>query len=113
MKIQCQIIQDFLDNLRDADVFQKRVYVNKSYQPLNGDNPRNATSFEIFFQASAVLQFEEGGEALLECGQSCGINRLSQPGTYEGSTTYTKRCNELSVFCNEHDLKIMPGVLGF
>jgi len=112
MRIKCKNLQDFMENLKGATVYQGRVYVNRSRMPV-GDNARSSTSFEVFFQASAVINFGDGGQALVESGQSCGIDRLTGDGGTEGSNIGQSLYRSLCEFCEEQGLSIMPGLLDF
>ena len=112
MRIKCENLEDFMENIQDAAVYQGYVYVNRSRMSLNGD-ARNATSFEVFFQASAVVNFGDGGQALVESGQSCGVDRLTGDGGAEGSDVGQNLYRQLVEFCEEQGLVVKPGMLDF
>lgn len=110
MKITTSKIDDFIRNLQDTGVFRSTVYYENSSRHLNGKTKRDATSFEVFYQASAVLEFEDG-QALLVCGIECGIDRTTGDGGLEGSNERQRIHERLSEYCQSVGLKLMPGVL--
>ena len=110
MKIICNHIEDFIENLRDAEVFRNVVYHERSDRPLNGKSKLDATSFQIIYQTSAILEFEDG-QALLACGLDCGIDRNTGDGGLDGSSARGAACDMLKRFCEEKGLRLLPGVL--
>lgn len=113
LKITCNTLADFLTNLRESkfSVFRNTVYVDRNSVPLNGTSKRDATSFEIFLKASAVLEFGDEGQALLQYGESCGIDRMTVDGEAEGSQRRSSWCDQLTQYCEENNLKILPGII--
>ena len=110
MRITTTSIGDFISNLRTGTVYQKRVWYERTNRPLNGKTQRDATSFEVFLSASAVLEFPDG-QALLVCGVNCGIDRLTGDGEMEGSEERIKMIDSLADYCEQNDLQMMPGSL--
>jgi len=78
---------------------------------MNGKSAAEATSWSIVIQISAVLEYDSGGEALVECGESCGIDRLSQPVSTEGPDQLKKYTDRLREFCKARNLLVKPGLL--
>jgi hypothetical protein len=109
MIIRCQSVDDFLANLEGVKVYRGTIHVNRTRDPVNG--PKHlATSFDVYFQATTILDFEDG-QALLECGEMCGTDRETEDGDMEG----TARQNELFTlvydFCVGNGLEIKPGFI--
>lgn len=110
MIIRCQSLGDFLKNIESGKVFRNTVYMNRTRDPVNG--PKNlATSFDVYFQASAVLDFGEDGLAFLECGELCGIDRETADGNMEGTERQKDLTRELELFCEGNGLSLLPGVI--
>jgi len=113
MRIECHSIEDFLENLRDQTVFQKTVYINKTARSLTDEPVRKSTSVEVIIQASAVIQYDGGeGDALVECGESCGVDRTTGDGDLEGTNTFVILNGQIETFCDQNGLTIKPGILG-
>ena len=110
MRIQCQSVQAFLENLEGQKVYQKTVYVDKTRHAY-GDDDRKASSWDIIFQASAIIEFEDEGQALVQLGVDCGVDRKSDGGEYNGSEEADVRRDTIEAFCKENDLTMRPGIL--
>jgi len=110
MRIKCYSVESFLSNLIDQNVFQKTVFVNRSCVPL-GNNPRDSVSFDINIQASAVIEYDDGGQALVECGEFCGVDRHTGDGDDGGTRKQIELYEALVNFCSQRDLVVKPGVL--
>lgn len=112
MKITTTTVDSFLNNIASAEsVFNDTVYIERSRRNLNGKNMREATSFQVFFQLSAVLIFSGGGQALLVCGVDCGVDRTTADGDMEGTARLKELEEQVIRFCTEHKLNLLPGVL--
>ncbi len=111
MKIMTTELESFLTNLRSAQVYRNVVYYERTKHPLNGRTSRDATSWSVYFQLSAVQEFENGGQALLVCGIDCGVDRHSGDGGVDGTRQLEKYKNELERFCEDNRLDLLPGVL--
>lgn len=106
MRITCHDIFDFEKNLESADsVHRQTVFYNRSQRHLEG------YSYEITYQLSAVLEFDDETQALLEAGVVCGIDQE----TADGDMTGTDKMKELHVaiagYCRAKELKMLPGIL--
>lgn len=112
MRIECDSADDFLINLKNGEVVNGVVFVNKTQRSCDvRQSFREATSIVIGIQLTAVLEFG-GGEALLMAGQECGIDRLTADGDTEGTRTFEQIMQAVYNHCNAANLKIRPGVLG-
>lgn len=113
MKIICYTIEDFLTNLKGGDfrVHRGVVHYNRTSRPMGNCSPKDATSFEVFYQVSAILQFEDGSDSLLEAGELCGIDRTTGDGGPEGTDRQKTLHATVLEFCLFKDLRPMPGVI--
>jgi len=111
MRVKCSSVTDFLINLRAFSVYNSIVYFDRTRVPINGTTAGNATSFAFFLNLSAIIDHEDGGQALLECEEECGIDRETMDGGKEGSKRQEALMKELMSFCVEQKLKLLPGVL--
>ena len=112
MRITCLSIEAFIKNMEGNDIFNETVFVNESMHSLNpGKSVREATSVMVVFQASTVLEFGDDGQALLECGMECGVNRLTADGSTEGTEEKERIRSRLEDYWRSRDLRIKPGLL--
>jgi len=110
MRITCQGIDAFTAHLGPpATVYGGTVYVDRTRRPVNGDD-RNATVWEVTIHATAVLDYPDGGQALLLCGVVCGLDRETD-GEEDGTVEYQAKREDLQAYCDELGLKVMPGVV--
>lgn len=110
MRIQCASLDDFLENLKDVAVHRNVVYVNRTKRFM-GNTKTSSNSYEVFFAASAVLVFGDSTEALLEYGETCGVDRGPKDGGPEGTIKQTELYAALSAFCDDRKLMIKPGII--
>lgn len=114
MRITCTSIDDFITNLKSGTIWENRVYYERSRRVLNGKTMRDATSFQVFYQTSAVLEVG-GGQALLVCGVDCGIDRTTADGDLEGTIEQDFLHRKLEKYCSDNErgvrIALMPGVL--
>ena len=112
MRITTTTVDSFLANVSSAEsVFNDVIYTERSRRHLNGKTPRDATSFQVLFQLSAVLNFTDGGQALLVCGIDCGVDRTTADGDMEGTARLKELEEQVIAFCTENKLKLLSGVL--
>lgn len=113
MRISCCNLNDFLINLNGAGVFRKTIYFNTTVRSLNaGQSIREATSKAIGLQVTTILDYEEDdGQALLECGIECGVDRLTADGGSEGTEELKAHMTELRHYCSQNGLQLRPGLL--
>lgn len=112
MIIKTRTLDDFLKNLRQegARVFNKIVFEDVLRVPLNGKTEREATSFDVYYQASTILVIGDEAHALLDLGEYCGIDRAERGDPKEGSIKYaelSKRLREAA----EGRFFVQPGKL--
>lgn len=110
MRVQCSNVHDFLFHLTKGAVVGKTVYVERSVRPLDGDR-RTAVRFEVVLQASAVMGFPEGGEYLLQTGESCGIDYRDASKESVGSERADELKEAVEHFCHGNGLVVMPGLV--
>ncbi|KKK76836.1 hypothetical protein LCGC14_2859660, partial [marine sediment metagenome] len=73
MRVVCYSIEDFLENIKECELYDNTVYSSITKNPLDGTK-LDAAKFSVQFQASAVKKFADGGECLVEMGVDCGID---------------------------------------
>ena len=110
MRIKTHSVADFIKNLEGHKVYNDAVFVDLSKQPLNGNGPRDATSWLIILHATAILDFTDGGQALLELGKECGIDRETE-GEIEGTREWNLCEEDIIDFCDSNGLTVKPGVI--
>jgi len=110
MIIKCNTVEAFLENIKGSDLFQEIVFIDITSRGM-GDNQRSSTSFEIIFQASTIIQYGEGDQALLQMGLLCGIDRHTGDGGLEGTEKAIMCRAQIEEYCAEHDKKVKPGIL--
>ena len=111
MRITTGSVADFLSNLETGTVWQGRIYYERSSRPMCGKSKRDATSFEVCYQLSTVLNIGDDGQALVVCGVDCGIDRLTGDGELEGTEEQKKNHEQVVKWCNAHGVRLLPGVL--
>lgn len=111
MRVTCNCIEDFIENLKDAspsDVVQQVVYWATIERPIDG-TMRSSVTFTIIAQASAVVCLRDGGQYHLEYGEECGVDiRDSEPEAF-GSEYADKAKKKLMEYCAGCGLRIRPG----
>ena len=110
MIIKCQALADFIENLKAAPPYNDTVFIDRTSTPRTVGT-KEPTSFDWWFQASAVVTFEAGGQALLLCGVACGVDRISQPATREGSEKAESLVSELRQYCESAGIRVLPGMI--
>jgi len=112
MRITCRNMDEFLMNLKGVSVYRKSVHFDRTSKPMGDKHQKDATSFEVYLQASAVIEFEDGeGQALLQHGEYCGIDRHTGDGGLEGSDNQTELIQQLEEYCEKNDLVLRPGLI--
>ncbi len=108
MKITCSTVGEFLENLDAAEsVHRATVFYNSTSRPLN----EAKTSWEMYYQLSAVLLFSDDTQALLEMGVICGIDRDTADGGKDGSLKGEALHNLAKAHCDQNKLTMLPGIL--
>jgi len=70
----------------------------------------------VGLQASALVEaYLKGTEeqTLVQCGEECGVDHYTSDGSTEGTDIYNEKKQLLLLFCKEHGLVVMSGVLDF
>lgn len=107
MKISCHDLHDFIRNMEQGSVFGNRVHINRSVSASD-----EAGLFkDIYLQSSAVLEYDDETQVLLECGVYCGKDIDTADGTSVGSDQYDDLHTELMQYCDSRDVKLLPGIL--
>lgn len=114
MRVVCNSVDDFITNLKaqiGTAIFEQTVWASVTRNPLGKENQREAVRFSVVYQASVVVNTNDGGQYLLEVGEDCGID-------YEDATqdrSGTKRAQELiekvQGCCDKRGLKVRPGIV--
>ncbi len=108
MKIQCNDVQGFIENLKKCDcsrIFEKTVWVDITKAFLS------EVVDQVTFQASAVIQTEDGGEFVVRLGIECGKNYMDSSNEMIGQEQAEKLRDELCEFCEGHGLVVLPGII--
>ncbi len=106
MKITCSSVDDFLENLNAAaGVHRNTVHYDRT------DREVSDVCDELFYQVSAIIEFADDTQALLEVGVNCGIDTMTRDGETEGTTNRGEMHKTLEKYCEAHDLKLLPGIL--
>jgi len=103
MRIICKSMDAFIANLQNAEVFQKKVWLERSYRWVH-EHKRM-----VNIQASAVIIFSNEAEALLQFGMDCGVDLLDGRPDEKGTLAADKASKLLSDYCLENNLTICPG----
>ena len=113
MRIHCTTVQDFWENIAEESVYRRSVHVHSEYAMLNGTAEENCSSFDVAVVVTAVIDLPDGGQAIVDARERCGIDRHTQDGGLDGS----RKCDELITglrdLCEAKRLVIRPGVLDF
>lgn len=108
MRVTCQSFDEFMECLKslgaDESLYADSVRVSISYRDTQ------ETSRIVTFQASAVVVRLDGGEYLLECGQTCGKDFLDRGGKHIGSEAAEEKKRQLAEYCGSK-WKVLPGVI--
>ena len=106
MRITCTDVDGFLTNLESADsVHRNTVFYNRTRRHLEG------YSYEIVYQLTAILEFADDSQALLETGEICGTDQETADGKSDGSERAINLVEKVGKFCIKHNLKMLPGIL--
>ena len=111
MRIKVNNISHFIRHLETANVHRRTVYYEEVFENLNGKTMKDATSFHVQLQASAILEFDDNSAALLDCEVDCGIDRTTVDGSLEGSAALEKEKGLLTGYCEQKQLRLLPGTI--
>lgn len=107
MRISCTNLLDFMRNLDQGKIFGKRVHVNRSIS----ERDEYGRFKDIYLQSSAVVEYEDETQALVDCGVFCGEDVDAADGGTHGSDTYDDFHRELLEYCEAKNVKLLPGIL--
>ena len=104
MIITTNTVDDFLKVLGRYLVANGAVHVDRTKNELS------EASDQIFLQASSIIEYASGGQALVRVGVDCGINRKSE-GETEGSDEQAQGVRQIADFCDSNGLELLPGMI--
>ena len=114
MRVTCDSLEDFLDNLKcetGGCVFRNVVYWNELRSPLDQDK-RNAIRYLVSYRVSAIVDIEDG-QYLIIAEDECGIDYCDVTQEKLGTEECKKMHKRLLEFCQENGLEIRLGVVDF
>lgn len=111
MQISCHTVDEFLENItEDVTLVENTIWSSITKNPIDG-NKRNASQFDVNFQASAVLVFKDGGESLLELGIDCGKDYHDTSQDYAGTEEAEEHKGLIQKFCDGRSMLLRPGIV--
>lgn len=111
MRIKCANVSEFFQNLEQAPVLHNTIYVSRRENSLTNESTRQSTSIEIILHCTAIIEFADGGGALVESSEVCGIDRLTADGELEGSVVFAELKSQIDNYATDNGLIVLPGVL--
>lgn len=109
MRIKCSSVDDFLSNVRNQSIYNNSIFVDKRREPLGG-NPRDAIVFQVVMHLTGIVDFPDGGQALLDCAIDCGLDREDED-VLEASLFYDACLVKIESYCDEYGLMVKPGIV--
>jgi len=106
MRVVCQTIEAFVENLRIGTPVEKTVWVDITAREVNEHK------MVMNLQASAVVQLPDGGEFLLQYGEDCGYDFTDGEPEMEGTKAAKHRRGYLIEQCEDMGLMVRPGIVG-
>jgi len=107
MKIVCQTVQEFIDNVRNNEIFEATVWASISSNFMDKDDVKAL----VYFQASAIIVYPEAGQALVELGVECGTDYNDVTNDHGGTKKAETLRQELKDYCDSNGLTMKPGTL--
>jgi len=107
MIIDTRTVEDFLQILSTYKIVNKVIHVDRTQRVITEEDHVVLVS-EIILQASAVIEYDDGGQALVRVGETCGIDRLSEKET-DGTMRRDTLCEVLQTY--RTDVQILPGMI--
>jgi hypothetical protein len=113
MRVKCTSLDDFITNLESdymPELFRNQVFVDITQVAIAhvGNQPN---AWDIYFHASALVEFADETGFLLECGVRTGIVNTARNGTTEGMTAALELRERLVQYCASRNWKVCPGSL--
>ena len=110
MKVTCNSIGEFIENLcLEESIYRKTVYVSLKEQPL--DLEREPVRFDVIIQATTIVETEDGGQYIIEAGESCGTDYRDATNELKGTKKRKQLFEKLCEVCEEQGLSIRPGIV--
>jgi hypothetical protein len=106
MRISCHTIADFKKNLEGESVFLETVYEESSKIVENEDTGK----CDVYYKLSAVIDFGENGQALVQSGELCGTDRPVSD-EFDGSERLEELRETVHSWAAGNHWKVKPGVL--
>jgi len=115
MRVSCLTVGDFIENLtqvKDDDVHLKRVWINTTYQTMDGaKRVQDSVKVNVNFQASTVITTGDG-DYILELGIECGVDYKDGPKPELHGTEEKERVRaEIVDYCERRGWFVLPGIL--
>ena len=105
MRVTTQSAKDFIANIEKLLPADEATIVH-----YERTNKRDGHIIQYFYGASAVVPYLDG-QALLVLGVDCGIDVESADPDTTGSDTQAKLHGDLSRYCENRKLAMLPGAL--
>ena len=110
MRVSCNNVFDFLDNLKAAlasgeTLLQNCIRISKDRKVI--DEIRS----EVVVHLSAVMILPDGGEYILHAVEPCGTDYGGRQPEMNATKRLTVLDGELDDFCRNANLTIRPGVV--
>ncbi len=111
MQISCHTVDDFISNIsEDVRLFDNTIWSSITKNPIDG-NRKNASQFDVHFQADTVICFPDGGQCLLSLGIDCGKDYHDASQEFIGSEEADEYKRQLKTFCDGRCLLLRPGIV--
>jgi len=105
MRVECQTVRAFVENLHMGEPVEKAVWIDESRREISEHKVLCS------LQASAVVQMKVGGEFLLSYGEDLGFDFSDGKSRKEGSVKMKSRRDYLEECCNDMGLMVRPGIV--
>jgi len=111
MRVSCQTLDEFLDNLKAreaAQVFDRTLYVSRFIAN------KNSSRRQVILHASTVIAVDSEKEFILDLDVDCGYDYHEGGGVEAlGTTQANLIIQALTEYATSTNLKILPGVLDY
>lgn len=104
MRIVCQSVPSFIENLKLGKVVEGVVWIDQTKREVK------PCIMIVNLQASAILEVETG-QILVQYGEDCGQDFLDGETELKGSEGAKARRDRLIEWCEEHQLRVKPGLV--
>ena len=111
MRIICHGVDEFLRCLdHESSIFQSAIRVSVFRRPKNGTQ-KDATKFDVVFQASAVVHADQNSEFLLEVGHDCGKDFEDSQPSHEGTEEANALRKQVKAYAEGRGWIVLPGAV--